>query len=117
MERQAKLERLSAERERLVVQQRQQQQQLQAQMATQQVAQQQKVGALRADQAERAGGIRAAGNAAASSLRILAQGQPSAPTAQVSSRSTAAGVPRSTRASLSIGRTRRSAGSGSNLSV
>jgi hypothetical protein len=87
-------------------------------MADQQAAQREGVAVLQAQQAQRLGGIRASGAAAAESLRILSQsGVKQAPTAPTSGRPAVAGRAKQTTASLRMGATSRGTGSGANVSV
>lgn len=112
--RQKELDRLAREREQLVVEQEQRQNELQAQLATQQRTQRRTVRGLQADQAERVGSIRAAGNAAASSLRMLSESQPTAPTAAITQRGANRKGAASTSAKLARGSGRTT---GVNLSI
>ena len=107
-----------AEQERqnraLIAQQQAQSQVLQRQMLDQQNAQNKKVGELRDLQFEKLKGIRSKNDAAVSSLRILGQQQPTAPTAAQSVPRSRKQRPGSTSTSVSRGSAQ---GRGANLSI
>lgn len=114
---QKELDQLAEQRTALAEQQQARSTALQAQMIEQQLGQEKRVEGLQAQQAAEVLGIRAAGNTAANSLRVLAQKQPTAPSAVVTRKRSKASSPGATQSTLRIGSTSRSAGSGSNLSI
>jgi hypothetical protein len=104
--------------EQQIAQMQEQAVQAQEAMAAQQAQQAQNVATLREQQTRRVGEIRAAGQAASRSLRILSQsGGQQGPTAASAGRVPVAGGARRTAASLRMGATSRGSGSGANVSV
>lgn len=112
------MERISRERQAAAAAQRAQLIAMQQQQAEQEASQQAEVAQLRAEQAERIGGIRARGQAVSSSLAILAQqGGQQGRTAAVDTRQRSAKGAKTTQASLRMGSGSYGAGSGANISV
>lgn len=109
--------RLAEERRALIAQQQAEAVKYERQMADQQAQQVAQTEALRAQQAERIDGIRARGQAVTQSLQILGQQGSEAPTAAMTKRVNRPQGARSTSASLRMGATSNSAGSGANISV
>ena len=110
-------ERLAEQRRALIAQQQAQAVQYQQQMAAQQVQQSAQAQDLQAQQAERIAAIRARGLAVTQSLQILGRQGSQAPTAAVTRRVNRSKGARSASASLRMGSTGNSAGSGANFSV
>ena len=109
--------RLAEERRALIAQQQAESVKYQQQMASQRVQQSAKAEELQSQQTERIAGIRARGTAVTQSLQILGRGGSQAPTAAVTRRGDKPQGARSTSASLRMGSTGNSAGSGANFSV
>ena len=114
---QAELDRIAEEERQLAERQQAELAAWESRIRQHRVRQRKKSDRLRVEQTERVGGIRAAGQAASSTLKILAEGQPMAPTAAMSRPKQRARGPRPSRASLRIGQTSTGSGAGSNLSV
>ena len=112
------MERVARERQAAAAAQQAQLVAMQQQQAEQQAAQDAEVAQLRAQQTERIGGIRARGQAVASSLTILAnQGGKQGPTAAVDTTQRTSRGAKTTQASLRMGAGSYGAGSGANISV
>ena len=109
--------RLAEERRALIAQQQAEMVAYERQMADQQAKQAQQAAGLQAQHNEKVAGIRARGSAVAQSLQVLGQKGSQAPTAQMTTRSTPQQGARTTTASLRMGSTGNSAGSGANISV
>lgn len=109
--------RLAEERRALIAQQQAEAVKYERQMADQQVQQAAQVEELQSQQTERIAGIRARGAAVTQSLQILGQEGSQAPTAAVTRRVNRPQGARSTSASLRMGSTGNSAGTGANFSV
>ncbi len=111
--RQKEADELASQRNAVMAQQQAESQRLQAQMLQQQKAQEKKVAGLQAQQAERVSGIRSRGQSVVSSLAILGENQPTAPTASQTARPTKKGAG-TTKAAVVRGSAQ---GGGINLSI
>jgi hypothetical protein len=112
--RQKQVDELASQRDALIAQQQAESQRLQAQMVQQQGEQSKKVAGLQVQQAEKLSGIKSRGQSVVSSLQILGQRQPTAPTAsQTASRPSGRGAA-STQANVARGSARSR---GTNLSI
>jgi hypothetical protein len=109
--------RLAEERRALIAQQQAEAVKYERQMADQQAQQVAQVNELQSQQTERVAGIRARGAAVTQSLQILGQEGSQAPTAAMTKRVNSPQGARSTSASLRMGSTRNSTGTGANFSV
>lgn len=113
-QRQAELDALAKQRTLLAAEQQSKKVELESQLAAQQKSQAAQVDELKGQQAERIAGIRAAGGAAATSLRILGQNQPMGPTAQITTTRNSRRGAGTTSALVARG---SSASRGTNLSI
>ena len=109
--------RLAEERRALIAQQQAESVKYQQQIADQRVQQSAQIEDLQSQQTERIAGIRARGTAVTQSLQILGRQGSQAPTAAMTKRVNRPQGARSTSASLRMGSTGNSAGSGANFSV
>ena len=116
--RQEEMDRIARENRAAAAAQQAQLVAMQQQQLEQQAAQDAEVARLQGLQAERIGGIRARGQAVASSLTILAnQGGKQGPTAAVDTTQKTTRGAKTTQASLRMGAGSYGAGSGANISV
>ena len=111
---QKQLDRLAEERMLVARQQQAQSAVLQQQMVDQQVAQTARAEGLQAEQAKTLGGIKSRGQSVVSSLQILGQRQPTAPTASQTARAGGRRGASSTQANVARGSARSR---GTNLSI
>ena len=113
-QRQGEVDQLNAQRVAVVAQQRSEIQRMQREAASRRASDQAMANDLRKQQDERIAGIKAAGNAASGSLRVLGQVQPMAPNAKQTKRRSG----RKGAGSTSAGFMRGSASTrGTNLSI
>ena len=113
-DRQSQVDQLNAQRVAIVAQQVSAMEQMQKEAAERRAADAEMVAAMQQEQNQRIAGIKAAGNAASSSLKVLGQAQPMAPGAQQSRRRSG----RKNAGSTSAGFLRGSASArGTNLSI
>ena len=116
--RQEEMDRIARENRAAAAAQQAQLVAMQQQQLEQQAAQDAEVAQLKAQQTERIGGIRARGQAVASSMTILAQqGGKQGPTAAVDTTQKTTRGAKTTQASLRMGAGSYGAGSGANISV
>tara|TARA_R100000951_G_scaffold65983_1_gene55848 strand:- start:2636 stop:3130 length:495 start_codon:yes stop_codon:yes gene_type:complete len=112
--RQKEADEMASQQNALMAQQQAESQRLQVQMVEQQQEQSKEVAGLQVQQAEKLSGIKSRGQSVVSSLRILGQKQPMAPTAsQTASRPSGRGAA-STQANVARGSARSR---GTNLSI
>ena len=112
--RQRQVDQLNAQRLAIVAQQSSEMSRIKQEADSKRAADKQMVADLQKEQNERIAGIKAAGNAASGSLRVLGQAQPMAPTAQQTRRRSG----RKGAGSTSAGFSRGSASTrGTNLSI
>ncbi len=112
--RQAEADEMASQQNALIAQQQAESQRLQVQMVKQQQEQSKKVAGLQVQQAEKLSGIKSRGQSVVSSLRILGQKQPMAPTASQTAQAGGRRGAGSTQANIARGSARSR---GTNLSI
>lgn len=112
--RQKQVDELSSQRDALIAQQQAESQRLQVQTVQQQQQQSKKVADLQVQQAEKLSGIKSRGQSVVSSLQILGQRQPTAPTASQTAQTGGRRGAGSTQANVARGSARSR---GTNLSI
>ena len=112
--RQKQVDELSSQRNALIAQQQAESQRLQVQTVQQQQEQSKKVAGLQVQQAEKLSGIKSRGQSVVSSLQILGQRQPTAPTASQTAQTGGRRGASSTQANVARGSARSR---GTNLSI
>lgn len=112
--RQAEADEMASQQRALMAQQQAESQRLQAQMVQQQQEQSKTVAGLQVQQAEKLSGIKSRGQSVVSSLQILGQRQPTAPTASQTAQTGGRRGASSTQANVARGSARSR---GTNLSI
>ncbi len=112
--RQKQVDELSSQRDALIAQQQAESRRLQVQMVQEQQEQSKKVAGLQVQQAEKLSGIKSRGQSVVSSLQILGQRQPTAPTASQTAQTGGRRGAGSTQANVARGSARSR---GTNLSI